>query len=267
MPVTNLDERDATGTRLESAPISKRRKFRFNVRLLLIVMAIVAVTTWIGTKIHFRAQLSAQEVQIRSLMRFASLGVLNHESARGVLPPPVVTSEDGTPLSSWRFLIMAYIEQNPLNGGMAWDPNSAWDAPVHGPIASRWHYYRFPGNPSPTAPNLYAIAGPGAAFDPNRNVLYSELDKDVVLAIEIANSKLHWMQPGDYDVQQLVAAKGRLGNSATGVIKDRIHILFADGEVWALSPDMPVNALKPFLTLTGAKTAARDKQLAPYRVD
>ena len=46
-----------------------------------------------------------------------------------------------------------------------------------------------------------------------------------------------------------------------------MHILFADGEVWALSPDTPIDALKPFLTITAAKTADRDKQLAPYRVD
>jgi hypothetical protein len=202
MPVTDLDERHATGTRLESAPTSKRRKFRFSVGLLLIVMALVAVTTWIGTKIHLRAQLSAQEVQIRSLIRFAWLGIMNHESARGVLPPPVVVSDDGTPLSSWRFLIMAYIEQNPLNGGIAWDHKSAWDAPVHVPLTRRWHYFRWPGNRNPQSTNLFAVAGPGAAFDPTRKVLWSELDKDVVLAMEVADSKIHWMQPGDYDVKK-----------------------------------------------------------------
>jgi hypothetical protein len=45
------------------------------------------------------------------------------------------------------------------------------------------------------------------------------------------------------------------------------RILFADGQVWALSPDMPIDALKPFLTIPAAKTADRDKQLAPYRVN
>lgn len=44
-------------------------------------------------------------------------------------------------------------------------------------------------------------------------------------------------------------------------------ILFADGDVWAVSADMPIDALKPFLTITAAKTADRDKQLGPYRVD
>jgi hypothetical protein len=30
---------------------------------------------------------------------------------------------------------------------------------------------------------------------------------------------------------------------------------------------MPIDALKPFLTITAAKTADRDRTLAPYRVD
>ena len=87
------------------------------------------------------------------------------------------------------------------------------------------------------------------------------------MLMEVADSNTHWMQPGDYDVAKLLAATGRLGDMVKSILPDRIHILFADGEVWALSPDAPIDALKPFLTITAAKTADRDKQLAPYRVD
>jgi hypothetical protein len=85
--------------------------------------------------------------------------------------------------------------------------------------------------------------------------------------MEVAGSKTHWMQPGDYDVTKLLAATGRLGDTVKGLLKDRIHILFADGEVWALSLDTPIDALKPFLTITAARATDRDKQLAPYRVN
>jgi hypothetical protein len=230
-------------------------------------MVCVAVATWIGTKIHFRAQLTAQEVQIRSLMHFAWIGIQNHESARGFLPPPNVVAEDGTALSSWRFLIMAYIEQNPLNGNIAWDPKSAWDAPMHARLARRWHYYRWPGNSDSKAPNLFAVAGRGAPFDPTRRVLLSDLDADVILAMEVASSKIHWMQPGDYDVAKLLAATGRLGDTVKGVLRDRVHVLFADGEVWALSPEAPIDAVKPLLTIAGAKSASREDLLSQYRVD
>jgi hypothetical protein len=74
------------------------------------------------------------------------------------------------------------------------------------------------------------------------------------------------MQPGDYNVADLLAATGKLGDTVHGVLRDRVHVLFADGEVWALSPNAPMDAVKPFLTITAAKNADRES-LAPYRVD
>ncbi len=85
--------------------------------------------------------------------------------------------------------------------------------------------------------------------------------------MEVAESKTHWMQPGDYDVTTLLAATGRLGDTVKGLLPDRIHVLFADGEVWALSPDTPIDAVKPFFTITGAKAASREESLSKYRVD
>ena len=79
--------------------------------------------------------------------------------------------------------------------------------------------------------------------------------------MEVADSKTHWMQPGDYNVTKLLAATGRLGDTVKGLLPDRIHLLFADGEVWALSPDTPIDAVKPFFTITDAKAASREQSL------
>ncbi len=85
--------------------------------------------------------------------------------------------------------------------------------------------------------------------------------------MEAADSKTHWMQPGDYDVTTLLAANGQLGDHVKSILPHRIHVLFADGQVWTLSDDTPMSAVKPFLTIAGAKSADREKLLAPYRVD
>jgi hypothetical protein len=84
--------------------------------------------------------------------------------------------------------------------------------------------------------------------------------------MEVADSDTHWMQPGDYNVADLLAATGNLGDAVHGILKDRIHVLFANGEVWALSPNTPIDAVKPFFTITTANTADRES-LTPYRVD
>src|SRR4029079_18165743 len=119
--------------------------------------------------------------------------------------------------------------------------------------------------------SIFAIVGRDTAFDrsghPATSLLsLGELPKELLIAADVANSKPHWMQPGDYTVADLLAATGNLGDTVHGVLPDRIHVLFADGEVWALSPKTPMDAVKPFLTITAAKTANRDS-LVPYRAD
>jgi hypothetical protein len=124
---------------------------------------------------------------------------------------------------------------------------------------------------SPVTTNVFAITGPDTAFESGDDPRFSkyrlrDVPADCILLMEVADSHTHWMEPGDYNVADLLAATGALGDTVHGVIKDRIHILFAHGEVWALSPKTPMDAVKPFLTITAAKTANRES-LAPYRVD
>lgn len=95
----------------------------------------------------------------------------------------------------------------------------------------------------------------------------TELFRDSMLAMEVADSKTHWMQPGDYEVTTLLSASGKLGDHVKSILPHRIHVLFADCEVWTLSDATPMDAVKPFLTIAGAKGADRETMLGPYRVD
>jgi hypothetical protein len=85
--------------------------------------------------------------------------------------------------------------------------------------------------------------------------------------MEVADSKTHWMQPGDYQLAEVLAYRGKIGDHLQGVLPDRFYVFFADGEVWALDPDAPIADLQPFLTITGAKSHDRDKLLRPHKVD
>ncbi len=118
-----------------------------------------------------------------------------------------------------------------------------------------------------TATHVFGVFGSDTAFDPNAELKYDELPHSLIIIIEVADSKTHWMQPGDYNVAELLAYTGRIGDHLHGLLPDRLHVLFADGQVWALSPDAPMSALHPFLTITGAKAHNRDQLLAPHRVD
>lgn len=114
--------------------------------------------------------------------------------------------------------------------------------------------------------SVFAVTGPNTVFDGTRRKREDQ-PPHLILLMEVRDSKTHWMQPGDYKVADLLAYKGRIGDHLHGLLPDRLHVLFADGEVWALDADAPIANLQPFLTITGAKTHDRDQLLGPHKVD
>ena len=106
--------------------------------------------------------------------------------------------------------------------------------------------------------NVVAITGPGTAFDGDRPVRVSDIDSDTILAIEIADSGLHWMEPGDLSIDQVP------DSITQGVDGYGVHVLFADGWVWVLRPDVPLEDLTKFFTIEGAKRYDREQALGPY---
>jgi hypothetical protein len=241
--------------------------FHFSLRSLLLATTVVALLVWGFRVVRDSAQQSMLERHIANSFKMVFLGLNNYESARGFRAPSARIDEAGTPLSSWRWQIIHYMTQLPNDGSAVWDAKASWQAPINKDPRS-WSMDDFCWRSSASKDTtVFAIAGPSAAFQSTMDPDAPPLPSDVVLLMEIANSKTHWMQPGDYDVTKLLAATGRLGDTVKGLLPDCIHVLFADGEVWALSPDTPIDAVKPFFTLTSAKAASREESLSKYRVD
>ena len=244
---------------------------RYSLRGLLIGVTLLVCAIGLVTLFVRQADVRRRQNEIRNALRQAYLSVSGFDDARRRLPAAIFTSPDGKPLSSWRFQVAPYWGINWL-GRQNYD--AAWDASINAQPRAMAYYANSTKflDDSPPTTNVFAVSGPDTAFEVGEHPKVSKyqllnVPADSILLMEVADSNTHWMQPGDYDVEKLLAATGRLGDTVQGLLNDRIHILFADGQVWALSPDMPIDALKPFLTITAAKTADREKQLAPYRVD
>ena len=243
---------------------SAKVTLRFSLRALLLATTAFALVLYVG--LRFRENKFEEEV--KRGYKECYLAISNFNGARGRLPSPTYNGPAGKPLSSWRFRILPYWGINNLGNRY----NAAWDAKINSDIAAWKPDFFCMSDAQNLETNVFAICGPGAAIELSAyngvsiNKL-EELSPDVILAMEVADSKTHWMQPGDYDVTKLLAATGRLGDTVKGILPDRIHVLFADGEVWALSPDTPIDALKPFFTITAAKAASREESLSKYRVD
>jgi hypothetical protein len=246
-----------------SNALTAPRPIRFSLRTVFLLMAVVAVILGVGSRYVVRMRGLARASQLRNDLKQVYLGLLNYESAKGALPRSENVDPQGNLLSSWRLTIAPYME----SWGIRWDNSAAWDAPTNRQMASItnvafcWDYSA--ANPSTS---IFAVTGADTAFDRTPQST-EKMPEDLVLLIEVADSMTHWMQPGDYKVGEILAYHGKIGEHLDGVLPGRRHVLFADGEIWALDPNAPIADLQPFLTITGAKTQDRDQLLGRHRVN
>jgi hypothetical protein len=264
-------------------PPPKPRWFRR--RGLTVVAIASAAILGVGLRIApavLEARRAALSAQYRNSLRSIHFLLGTYESARERLPPRDNVDSAGRPLSSWRVSIDAFTgdfgdsttEDSSDSEGdhyrSRYDLGAAWNAPSNRDAAS--DHWMFCWDDPRTLTSVFAVTGPDTAFDdrPHRRGLPHEpgdLPPDLIVLMEVADSNTHWAQPGDYKVTDLLAYRGRLGDHLHGLLPDRLHVLFADGEVWALDADAPIADLQPFLTITGAKTHDRDQLLGPHKVD
>lgn len=162
---------------------------------------------------------------------------------------------DGTPLYSWRFA--EYL---------------TWPVPLPHDLPWTAEEYRYTRDSSPvpyvfsnegdSETFVFAMAGPDTAFDQNNRTLVKALPKDLILFADVFQSNTHWMQPGDFNVDTLpdqINVPGGLGSAEY----PGFFVCFVDGQIWWLSDETPLDLVKRFCTITGARDVDRSL-LKPY---
>ena len=90
------------------------------VLVIVLVAALVGVVLCGGilTALLLPAIQAAREAARRAScsnnLKQINLALLNYENAHKCFPPAYIPDEDGTPMHSWRVLILPYLEQNAL---------------------------------------------------------------------------------------------------------------------------------------------------------
>lgn len=185
---------------------------------------------------------------------------------------------ESEPLYSWRFTIIPFVASYKMEP-LYLEP---WDSAGH----ARWRTvvqpYAYDGWGQgvsdarapitiPTTTHAFAITGPGTAFgDGNTEKPRSlaEIEADTIIVVEVANSGLHWMAPGDFDIRDMPQTiNDPSGRGISSRHKDGFHVLFSDGTVWYLSNQVPFASLAKFFTIEGARSNDRQTILGPYLID
>ena len=107
--------------------------------------------------------------------------------------------------------------------------------------------------------NVMGITGTDTAFE------VQGLDQlqgcgHLIIVVEVADSGIHWGEPGDIDVNHLPE------NRTSGIDGDGFMVLFYDGSVWFIKREVPIEIFKHFLTITEAKKHDRNIELKPYAI-
>jgi hypothetical protein len=152
-----------------------------------------------------------------------------YEEQHGQLPPAAVCGEDGTPLLSWRVLLLPFIEQKELFARFKLD--EPWDGPNNRELLAEMpHVFRPYDGSSPPEPNttFYQVfVGKGTAFESGVALRLRRDFPDGVsntfLVIE-AGTAVPWTKPEDlpYAADKPVPQVG-------GLFKDSFRVGFADG--------------------------------------
>jgi hypothetical protein len=223
---------------------------------LLLVMVLLAALV---VRSHRGRRAVVREERGRR-MGYALLVLVNYSSHRGRLPPVVLTSPDGSVLGSWRFVTIPYMYSDMPD----WDPTLPWDSPANRE-AALWgrEVYCLPSSKTGERSfeaNIVAIVGNGTAFSSPMGVAVAALPSDTVLLVETDRLHVHWMAPGDIDAEEIPPY------FTAGPEGDGLYVGFADGSVWLLRPGTPMDVLRKFFTIEGARTFDRGQLLAPYAV-
>lgn len=202
----------------------------------------------------FRAVRDAgRRTQRRNSMMQVGLALHNFHDVYRRFPPAVRRDKAGRPLSSWRFQLMPYLEAWMLDvdfGEHSYDAETRWCFDLG---CYCWNAHT--DFPECGHTNVTAITGEGTAFEIGKETRLSDIDRDTILVMEVAESDTLWMEPGDLSLDDIDQDTLR-GPDGSGVF-----VLFADARVWFLPAATPVEDLKKFLTIEGAKKYDRERVL------
>lgn len=229
-----------------------RRSVRIGVTIAILLVGGLIAAIWPAVNAARRA---AQRQQRTNNLKQIGLALQNWCDTYRRLPPDVYRDEDGRPLSSWRFRIMPYIHCLMFD----LDMEAAWDAPVNRYMATTCgHAYGVGLGDARSAPRntkVMAVTGPGTAFEEGREHDLKDLPGDLILAVEVAGSGVHWMEPGDLSVDEITAETLK-GLHGTGIL-----VLFVDGTVRYVPEETPIEDFKRLLTIELASQYDRDMLL------
>ncbi|MHB0960963.1 MAG: DUF1559 family PulG-like putative transporter [Pirellulaceae bacterium] len=246
-------------TELQSTTPSECRRYP-RIRPVLGILALLIVFglgTWL-----FRAIRDLRDTAIamgaECHLNQLQLALHNYHDSQGCFPPAYLVDNDGTPIHSWRVLILPFIEENELYEAYRFD--EPWNGPNNLKLAEQMpQIFHMPNDPFPTTTtNIVAVVGPETAFPGSgctqRDDFTDGLDNTILVA-EITSSGICWLEPRDLHVEDMSFSVNDPKTPSISSSRRRgPYVVFADSiHTYRLSPSLDPEALKAVTTRSGGE--------------
>lgn len=242
---------------MNDSPQPKRNGFSAR-RVLLTVAAILVI----GAIVLYPAVRAAREAARRARcncgFKQIGLAIHNYHDMHKAFPPAYVADEHGTPMHSWRVLLMPYMENWDFCQRYRFD--EPWNSPHNSTLAEPpYPNYTCPSDPRRKTYDTSSVmpVGPGAISDgPNSTNFEGIRDgsSNTIVRGEMCPSGIHWMEPRDLDVRTMsYKINDPNGTGFRSYHPGIVNVLMGDGSVSSVSEDIDPDLLKAVITIDGGE--------------
>lgn len=187
-------------------PPTRRQRPRFSLRSLLLAFVVLSVALGLARAFSLSmrgAQDAARRVSCSGQLCQLAVAIRSYHDVYGTLPPAVVCDEEGRPQHSWRVLLLPYLDAGDIYAEYRFD--EPWDGPRNRRLAARMPaVYRCPSASDRRAPwtNFVVVVGAETPFPGAETKRLKDIQDgpDTVLFAEVADSRIHWMEPRDLNL-------------------------------------------------------------------
>ena len=181
------------------------------------------------------------------------LAVANYESAYGMYPPAFIASEDGTPMHSWRVLILPFLDRPELHA--KYDFSKPWNSETNSRLAKEMpDTYAFTGDYDSglVYTNYVAVLGEDTFWPGKKSRTTEELTDELsstIVIMENINGKMHWMEPRDLKMDTMSFKLNQ--PNGLGSKYENPAVLMADFFTREIDTKMPKKVFRALLTVNG----------------
>ena len=196
-----------------------------------IIVAIVVIGMLVGMLLPTTG---GHQVGIRTIhasrIKQICLAFLNYESANGHFPPAYIADEHGTPIHSWRVLILPYLDHQALYD--QYDFSEPWNGPSNSKLANQLPTY-FSVNPfgssdeRPALTGFKLVTGPETAFVEDKTKGFVDItagSSNVIMLVHDNVNPVNWMSPVDAPLEQATELFGYKNATPSWVSENQFQI-------------------------------------------